>query len=524
MSELIRASLLWHLVSAVYARWRRTGLSRALTALRRLCMQSAIYRLCAGILCAEPIADRSSFRRMSDAFNARLHKLHGSYTRALQGSALHRLYARMLKLLRGSALLGWLFAGGLTTVLLCMLAAYFPLDYLFRDIIHISALASVWDEGLMVLCLAWILLQRVRAKTPLRSAASSLDVYLLFYLLTGLLLLSFTLSYVGINIAGYRASMQYILVFYLVTRLLHNDRDFYAMYRVMLAFALLFAVHGLYQFAVGAEIPSTWVDQAEGAVRTRVFSIFKNPNIMGAYMLLFAPMAIGAAYAETDTATKVFYWICGLCMCLSCLFTLSRGAWLALAIAAIFFSLIIDRRLLVLMLVGGLAACLVPSVRSRITYLFTPQFVESNERGGRAKRWSTALGYLDDYDAWPAGLGYGCFGGAVAAQNQIRPEFDYLYTDNYYVKILAENGIIGLSAFCTSIVGILWNGIRACGRAKQGSHRPVCVGMLAGLIGILVQSFFENIWEEPYMMAIFFAVAGMLCYFGFRSKSARAEA
>ena len=36
-----------------------------------------------------------------------------------------------------------------------------------------------------------------------------------------------------------------------------------------------------------------------------------------------------------------------------------------------------------------------------------------------------------------------------------------------------------------------------------------------GLTGILVHSFFESLWEEPYMMALFFAVAGMLIYAGF---------
>ena len=34
--------------------------------------------------------------------------------------------------------------------------------------------------------------------------------------------------------------------------------------------------------------------------------------------------------------------------------------------------------------------------------------------------------------------------------------------------------------------------------------------MLAGLLGILIQSIFESMWEEPYMMALFFIVAGMM--------------
>ena len=46
-------------------------------------------------------------------------------------------------------------------------------------------------------------------------------------------------------------------------------------------------------------------------------------------------------------------------------------------------------------------------------------------------------------------------------------------------------------------------------------YRPLCAGMFAALIGILVHSFFESLWEEPYMMALFFIVAAMLIYAGF---------
>ena len=47
---------------------------------------------------------------------------------------------------------------------------------------------------------------------------------------------------------------------------------------------------------------------------------------------------------------------------------------------------------------------------------------------------------------------------------------------------------------------------------------PINSGMgtcgLCGLIGVLIHSVFESIWEEPYMMALFFAVAAMLAWAG----------
>lgn len=44
-------------------------------------------------------------------------------------------------------------------------------------------------------------------------------------------------------------------------------------------------------------------------------------------------------------------------------------------------------------------------------------------------------------------MGYGMYGGAVAVKNPVLPWVEYMYVDNYYVKILTENGVVGVTAF-----------------------------------------------------------------------------
>lgn len=518
MNELLKTSLLWRTVAALVALIGRSPVGRASAALGRLWRQSNLYRICARLLCADGLAGQSKTAGIFDRVNATLHRLGERVMPTVRESLLCRLYAWVMRKGRESLLLGWLFAGGMTAILLFLIASYAAIDWLLRDVLVLGAISSVWDEALMLLCLLWIVVRRINTKQPLRSAFTTQDVYLIFYLLVGTALLMLTSRFWDINITGFRASMQYILLFFLVTRLLRDERDLRMMYDTMVLIALAFALHGIWQFIVGVEIPENWQDQAETAVRTRVFSIFANPNIMAAYMLLFAPMAIGRAYACKTPAAQTFFWFAGICMCVACLFTMTRAAWLALAIAAVLFALIVDRRLFALMLLAGIAACFLPFVRSRIGYLFTPQFAESNARAGRGKRWETAFGYLDEHYAWGTGLGYGIFGGAVAAQNPINPDYNYMYVDNYYVKILVENGIAGLAAFLTSVLGLLWNGVRSVARSSRTGDKPLCAGMFAGLVGILVHSFFESLWEEPYMMALFFAVAGMLIFAGFLKR------
>ena len=69
-----------------------------------------------------------------------------------------------------------------------------------------------------------------------------------------------------------------------------------------------------------------------------------------------------------------------------------------------------------------------------------------------------------------------------------------------------------LRALCES--GVL---SRTAQQKKQGLSRlyPLCAGIFAGLCGVLVHCGFENIFEEPYMMAYFWSLAGLLMWAGF---------
>lgn len=515
MIALLKDSLLWHILVAIAAWCGKSPIAKVFAAIKRCWCESFLYQSVSPLLHKQTATERSGMRSMLDRWNERLSAT--GYADYVRNSVVYRVYGVLMQKVRESKLLGAILSGGFTSFLLIMFAAYWPVDYLLRDVLQVDAIAGLWDEALYVVSFLWLVHTRLNTKNPIRSRLNSVDLLLGLYIAVGIVLFAFTRTNVPVNITGFRASMQYLLAFFLVIRLIRDERDFALMCRVMILFATAFAIHGIYQYIIGVPIPSHWTDPAEMGVRTRVFSVFSNPNIMGAYMVLFAPMAIGQAYASQSPEKKVLYCFCGLCMCGACLFTMSRGAWLALVVAAVFFVLLVDRRLLLVMLVLGIAACFLPFVQSRISYLFTASFQESNNRAGRAKRWATALGYVDHENAWAGGLGYGIYGGAVAVQNPIHPNYDYMYVDNYYVKILTENGIIGLSALLVSLFGLIWNGFRAIARAS-GRKKPLCVGMLAGLLGILVQSFFESIWEEPYMMALFFVVAAMLVFEGFFSE------
>jgi O-antigen ligase len=252
-------------------------------------------------------------------------------------------------------------------------------------------------------------------------------------------------------------------------------------------------------------------------VRTRVFSILDSPNVMGSFMVMIAPICVGFTYKARNMLAKILLWGGAGIMCLACVFTFSRGAWLGMAVAVFIFSLYRDRRLLGLAALCAGIAVFIPEIANRITYLFTSDFAEASAAGGRTQRWTVGMDLLIKNKPW-LGFGLGRFGGAVAMQNQVIEGLDYFYMDNYYLKTLVEMGYLGFAAYLLLIFSFLWNGMRSIFRVHRGGGFDLEIGVFAGLCGVLAHCLFENIFEVPYMNAYFWGLAAFLIWAGFLRK------
>ena len=418
---------------------------------------------------------------------------------------------------------------GVRGLLLVCLAMYLPLDVLIRYLSTTMGylpgfVGSTWDECMMLAAILYVLWHTAMRRAPLQSRATPVDAYLVLFIGVGFFLMCAVSPDMGIAIDGYRAVVQYLLWFFLVTRLIEDDRDFAIFYGALVVMALAVAAHGIYQYIVAAPMPSSWVASTEESVRTRVYSITGSPNIMGSLLVLFAPMVAGIAYYSKKMWIKVLAICATGMMCLCCIFTFSKGAWGGLAVAVIVFAIFLDRRLIALMGVAGAGALLaIPSIATRITYLFTADYAAASARAGRAVRWATGLDLLRRENPL-LGFGLGRFGGAVAMQNKVIEEtdtFSYFYMDNYYLKTLVEMGYIGLIFFILLLIGMALWCLRSIGRTgytRTDRTRVLAVSMFAGMCGVLLHCYFENIFEVPYMMAYFWSMAAAVLYLGYFRK------
>ena len=415
-------------------------------------------------------------------------------------------------------------------------ALYLPIEYALRDVLQISILASVWEEVFLMAGVALVLWRTMLKQSDGFRRATALETALLLYMAVGLLLMMLNRPFPGIAWAGYRAQVEYILWFFILLRLIDDEKDAKTLLFGFAAVVLVLALHGIYQYIAAVPIPDSWVTKTEAGVRTRVFSLTGSPNIFGSLLLMAAPTAAAGIYYFKNGWMK-FLSLCATgIICLSILFTFSRGSWVGLIVAIVLFSLFMDKRLIGLMgiAMAGVVA-LVPSITNRLTYLMTPEYKVASEVGGRALRWETGKALLHENSPW-LGFGLGRFGGAVAMNNQVldkTDEFEYFYMDNYYLKTLVEMGYLGIIFYIVALIAfavMALRAIHACnqGRAygladdaltrNDGNLKCLAAGLFAGMAGVLVHCYFENIFEEPYMMAYFWGLAACLQRLGAVSK------
>lgn len=397
-------------------------------------------------------------------------------------------------------------------VAIFVLAAFGVVDTLLRAVN--GTLGSVWDElFLILLVMLWIFKWIVNRKDD-GFKTSPMDIPLFMFIAAMLLCLILNSKDFSIALEGFRAIVQYMLWYFVVIQILKGEKNAKAVTTFFVIVVGLLAIHGIYQYIIGVEMPAGWVDQNEAGVRTRVYSIFTSPNAFGSLLTLATPMAISLAVINEKKKGKVLFAIIALCMMASLVFTSSRGAWLGFALAIGIYVFVKDKRLIIPCIIAAvLVVVAVPSVGNRISYMLSSEYIESSLKGGRLVRWLTGLEIFANQPILGVGLGH--FGGAVAINHELRlllnAEYvDTFYMDNYILKTAVESGIVGLGAFVILLYSVVANGFRTMKISTTKISKELTTGIMAGLCGVIAHNFVENVFEVPMMTSLFWVFVAVV--------------
>jgi O-antigen ligase len=190
----------------------------------------------------------------------------------------------------------------------------------------------------------------------------------------------------------------------------------------------------------------------------------------------------------------------------------SRGAWLGVAagvaITALLFHRWIRRGTVVLLpvaailLLGGASTVAPDAFSERIASGFAdlrpfdassiPVTDENFAAAERMAHWQAGWSMFVDNPA--SGVGAGNFNESYD-DHFVREQFRFSrgHAHNYYIHLLAENGIPGLAAYVTLIGSLMFLGLRVILQAHSGLERMLALGAFGTIVSVSVHNVFENL-------------------------------
>ena len=328
----------------------------------------------------------------------------------------------------------------------------------------------------------------------------------------------FTMSFATLFSFTFAKSLQILLIylafvlFYFVTyQTLDTKKKWKGAIISLLFAAAIVAFIGIYQNFSGVAGAASWVDQDMfDQIKTRVYSTFDNPNVLGEFLVLMVPLSLAVIWRSRTDGQKFIYIAVFLALGACMIFTWSRGAWLGVLLATALFLLIADKRWSLLAVVGVLLLPVILSSNSAIaSRILSVGNTQDTSTAYRVSIWQASLTMIRDF--WLSGIGLGS-----DAFSMIYPRYALaganfaLHSHNLFLQIMVEAGIAGIITFVVMILAFvrrLFSGFVY--HKRKTFSGAIMLALATGILGFLFQGLTDNVWYNYKMVLVFWIVLAL---------------
>ncbi|MED0665512.1 O-antigen ligase family protein [Bacillus badius] len=344
-----------------------------------------------------------------------------------------------------------------------------------------------------------------------------------------------------------RAFLITYLLFYIVKRLNIDKEDVQQFICITIAVALLLVCQGLIEKISLRTLflPETWANRSLSPNnRVRIYGLINNPNILAVY-LTFALIFLVHLYNKVSKGKKVLLAVLSILYAGTWLLTYSRGTWLACCIGLVIFWLFTRYTRITVQLLAtvvlGFVLVLTPVTKvanwletsrididsanqgsnqsadegdsvakSRIETTFEKDTIELSKSSGRLFIVNKGFEIFKDHPV--AGTGFATFGDS-ASKSYPSPIYETyeippnIYSDNQYIQVIAETGVLGVIAFAVFLLGMLASLWQRRTENKKGSFLLISILLSIFFLGLLY-----NIWEDKTFASYYFIMLAYALY------------
>lgn len=300
----------------------------------------------------------------------------------------------------------------------------------------------------------------------------------------------------------------FISAYFMIINLIKTKKQLKGLLTAFVISGTLVCLYGIAQYVFGWDTTQAWMDEGMFEdIKMRIYSTLGNPNVLGEYILLVLPAAIGLMWTSKRAAAKIVYAGISAIMFVALILTFSRGCWIGILIAAAIFITFAAGKLWGL---GLIALPILPMVipESIINRFSSIGDMKDSSTSYRVYIWMGTLAMMKDF--WLSGIGMG-----QQAFTAVYPFYSYNavvapHSHNLFLQILVECGITGIAAFLIIMILLIRRVMSGYGFGGKGNAlSTLMTAITAGICGFLVQGMFDNCFYNYRVMLVFWCVAAM---------------
>jgi len=389
---------------------------------------------------------------------------------------------------------------GKTEWLLMSLIVLLPLRNVIEKL-HVLPLGKDFLDILFFILILGTLVRKVQSKSAIisRSPISTVALIMISYMFVSLFIGS---SYLGndvifdISDTRVQAWKNFCLmpILFLITLNTVNDKKW--VWRTVLIMCVTMAVMDTYLVR-----QISWFSNIESRVKIHGTFVYLGPNEVSAFYNQYTILLLGLFFSMKKSFTKINLLGLILINLFCVLFLFSRAAYLGLAVGMFFIFSIKNKKLLIplLLVIIYWQVALPQKVQERIleTTNAYGELDESSE--ARLIIWQNAIDLF--YENPIAGVGFGVFS---------KLGFRLGDTHNIYVKILAEQGVVGLFMFLLLLFVLFFRGIKLFWGGNDNLSKGMGLGFSISIITLMVNNMFGDRWSYLELSSFLWVFAALV--------------